>query len=153
MRRILSPVRLPIPTLRHGSQFDFSTSGREADFLPAGGVLQWKKMLRISVLTLLAAAAFAQNPGDLFNPPPAKVDKALRARIDEFYGDHVKQQFHKADALVAADTKEFFYIQNKPAYLSCEIQRIEYSQKFTRAKATILCEQIVMMPGFAEQAA
>jgi hypothetical protein len=108
-------------------------------------------MLRISVLTLIAWAAFAQNPGDLFNKPPANVDKALRARINEFYEDHVKQQFRKADALVAADTKEFFYTQNKPAYLGCEIQRIDYSDKFTRAKATMLCEQIILMPGFTDK--
>jgi len=108
-------------------------------------------MLRISVLTILAGAAFAQNPGDLFNKPPAKVDKALRARINEFYDDHVKQQYHKADSLVAADTKDFYYIQNKPAYLGCEIQRIDYSQKFTRAKATILCEQVLMVPGFTDK--
>jgi hypothetical protein len=108
-------------------------------------------MLRISVLTLLAGAAFAQNPSDLFNPPPPKVDQALRARINEFYQDHVHQQYRKADALVAADTKEFFYMQNKPAYVSCEIQRIEYSEKFTRAKATIVCEQVIMLPGFTDK--
>lgn len=100
---------------------------------------------------MFVGAALAQNPGDLFNPPPANVDKALRARINEFYQDHVKQQYRKADALVAADTKEFFYVQSKPAYLGCEIQRIEYSQKFTRAKATMLCEQFVLLPGFTDK--
>ena len=100
---------------------------------------------------MLGAAAFAQNPADLFNKPPAKLDKELRARIDEFYQDHIKQQFRKADSLVAADTKEFFYVQNKPAYLSCETSRIDYSEKFTRAKATVLCEQYVMLPGFADK--
>jgi len=108
-------------------------------------------MLRISVLTILAGVAFAQDPSDLFNKPPANVDKVLRARINEFYEDHVKQQYRKADSLVAADTKDFFYKQNKPAYLGCEIQRIDYSEKFTRAKATILCEQYVMVPGFADK--
>ena len=100
---------------------------------------------------MAAGVAFAQNPGDAFNRPPAKVDQALRARIDEFYQDHVKQQFHKADSLVAADTKEFFYVQNKPAYLSCNIGRIEYSEKFTRAKAVVMCEQYVMIPGFVDK--
>src|SRR5438309_1089520 len=111
-------------------------------------------MLRISLVTFLAGsalAALAQSPGDLFNKPPANVDKALRTRVQEFYDDHVKKQYRKADALVAPDTKEFFYIQNKPAYLSCEVQRIDYSEKFTRAKATILCEQMIMMPGFADK--
>jgi len=108
-------------------------------------------MLRISLLTFLAGAAFAQSPSDLFNKPPANVDKALRARINEFYEDHIKQQCRKADGLVAAYTKDFFYIQNKPAYLSCEIQRLDYSEKFTRAKATMLCEQILLMPGFTDK--
>jgi hypothetical protein len=112
-------------------------------------------MVRISILGLMGGligtTALAQNPADLFNKPPAKVDKELRARIDEFYQDHVKQQFRKADSLVAADTKEFFYIQNKPAYLSCEVGRVDYSEKFTRAKATVLCEQYVMLPGFADK--
>lgn len=100
------------------------------------------------MLAMFAGVALAQNPADLFNKPPEKVDKALRARIDEFYQDHVKQQFRKADTLVAADTKEFFYIQNKPAYLSCEVGHVEYSEKFTRAKATVLCEQYFAAPGF-----
>lgn len=108
-------------------------------------------MWRISVLTVLAGIAFAQDPADLFNKPPAKVDQALRSRITEFYDDHIKQQYRKADALVAADTKEFFYTQNKPAYLSCEIARIGYSDNFTRAKATMLCEQIIVMPGFTDK--
>ena len=98
------------------------------------------------MLAMFAGVALAQNPADLFNKPPEKVDKALRARIDEFYQDHVKQQFRKADTLVAADTKEFFYIQNKPAYLSCEVGHVEYSEKFTRAKATVLCEQYLRGP-------
>ncbi len=107
-----------------------------------------EEMLRITILAFIGATAFAQDPADLFNKPPASVDKALRARIDEFYQDHVRKQFRKADSLVAADTKELFYTQNKPAYLSCEIQRIDYSEKFTRAKATVVCEQYVMIPGF-----
>jgi hypothetical protein len=79
------------------------------------------------------------------------VDRALRARISEFYQDHVDGKFRQADALVAEDTKDFYFASNKPKYLSFEIQRIDYSDAFTRAKATILCEQYVMMPGFANK--
>ena len=108
-------------------------------------------MLRLTFFTLFTWAVYAQNPADLFNKPPADVDRALRARITEFYQYHVKQQFRQAEALVAKDTKEFFYSHNKPQYLSFEIVRIEYSQNFTRAKATMLVEQYVMMPGFADK--
>src|SRR6185503_11638050 len=98
-------------------------------------------MLRLAFFALLTPAIYAQNPADLFNKPPADVDQALRARITEFYQYHVKQQFRQAEALVAEDTKEFFYTHNKPQYLSFEIARIEYSENFTRAKATMLTEQ------------
>jgi hypothetical protein len=107
-------------------------------------------MLRISLLALFTASLFAQAD-DPFNRPPAGVDQALRARIQEFYQLHVKGDFRHAEALVAEDTKEFYYSHNKPQYLSAEISRIDYSDNFTKAKATILCEQYIMMPGFSDK--
>jgi hypothetical protein len=109
------------------------------------------KMFRLWWLAAITSVLFAQNPADLFNKPPADVDLALRTRITEFFNYHVKQQFRAAEALVAEDTKEFFYTHNKPQYLSFEIRRIEYSDNFTRAKATVVCEQYVMMPGFGDK--
>jgi hypothetical protein len=108
-------------------------------------------MLRILIPLLLAAVSFAQSASDVFNKPPADVDQALRARISEFYELHMKGQFRKAEELVAEDTKDFFYSANKPRYEGFEISRIEYSDNFTRAKATIICTQWVMMPGFADK--
>ena len=109
-------------------------------------------MLRLSIAVVaLAVAACAQNAADVFNKPPEETDAALRARIKEFYGYHVTKEFRKAEALVADDTKEFFYSHNKPAYLSFEIKDIRYSDNFTKAKATIICEQYVMMMGFADR--
>jgi hypothetical protein len=108
-------------------------------------------MVRALAFLVCAACSFAQAPADLFNKPPADVDHALRARISEFYQDHVEGKFRQADALVAEDTKDFYFASNKPKYLGFEIQRIDYSEGFTRAKAIILCEQYVMMPGFANK--
>ncbi|HYW48625.1 MAG TPA: hypothetical protein VE959_37520 [Bryobacteraceae bacterium] len=108
-------------------------------------------MHRIPILALFAAILCAQNPDNPFDRPPANVDRALRERITQFYQFHVGKEYRKAEALVAPDTKEFFYGHNKPAYLSFEIGRIEYSDNYTRAKATVLCEQYVMMPGFADK--
>jgi hypothetical protein len=106
-------------------------------------------MLRLTTLWVFAAVAFAQNPTDLFTKAPPEIDQALRARINEFYEDHVKGEFRKAEKLVAEDTQELFYDTNKPKYLSFEISRIDYSENFTKAKATVICEQFVMFPGFA----
>jgi hypothetical protein len=107
-------------------------------------------MLRTTLLAFFAASLFAQGD-DPFNRPPADVDQVLRARIQEFYQFHVKGDFRRAEALVAEDTKEFYYSHNKPQYLSAEIGRIDYSENFTKAKATVLCEQYIMMPGFSDK--
>jgi hypothetical protein len=107
-------------------------------------------MHRFALFALFAATAFAQ-PNDPFKPkPPADVDAALRARVQEFYDLHIKGQFRKAEALVAEDTKDFFYTGNKPKYLSCDLSRIDYSENFTQAKALMVCEMYIMMPGFTD---
>jgi DNA-binding protein YbaB len=105
-------------------------------------------MFRFILLAILATGSYAQNADDVFNKPPADVDQALRARITEFYDLHVKGEFRKAEAWVAEDTREIYYSSSKTKYLSFDIGRIEYADDFTRAKATVLCEQYIMLPGF-----
>jgi len=105
-------------------------------------------MFRLLTLTLWVGAGFAQTPADLFNKPPADVDQALRARITEFFQDHVDGKYRQAEALVAEDTKDYFYTSNKPKYLSFEIASITYSEGYTRAKAIVICEQYVPFIGF-----
>ena len=105
-------------------------------------------MLRFILLAIFVTGSFAQSAADLFNKPPADVDQALRARVTAFYDLHVKGEFRKAEALVAEDTKDFYYSSNKTQYISYEIGRIDYSDNFTRAKVTVLSEQYVMLPGF-----
>jgi hypothetical protein len=105
-------------------------------------------MFRLILLAILATGSFAQNAGDVFNKPPADVDQALRARITEFYDLHVKGEFRKAEAWVAEDTKDIYYNSNKTKYISFEIGRIDYSDNFTRAKATVVCQQYIALPGF-----
>jgi hypothetical protein len=107
-----------------------------------------EQMLRYSSLMLVVPLAFAQTPSDL-NKPPDAVDKALRERIAGFYQLLVDGKFRQAEALVADDTKDFFYDMSKPKYLSFEIGEIVYSDQFTRAKAIVLCEQNIPLPGFA----
>ncbi|MCU1236292.1 MAG: hypothetical protein JWP63_4259 [Candidatus Solibacter sp.] len=112
-------------------------------------------MHRFTLVALFAAVAFAQNlfaqGSDPFHPkPPAEVDQALRARIQEFFDLHVKGQYRKAEEMVAEDTRDFFYTQNKPKYLSCEITKIEYSDNFTKASSVVTCERYIMMPGFSD---
>jgi hypothetical protein len=107
-------------------------------------------MLRLTLLAMLACAAWAQGDNP-FNRPPADVDKALRARIMEFFQYHVTGEYRKAEALVAEDTKDYFYDHNKPKYMSVEISKIEYSDNFTKAKAVVLCEQRINNPVFGNR--
>jgi hypothetical protein len=106
------------------------------------------RMFRLSMIALFAAALSAQDPGELFHKPPEDVDQALRARVTEFFELHVKGDFRRAEALVAEDTKDFFYNGNKPRYLSFEITQIKYNEDFTRAHVMVMCEQHIHMPGF-----
>jgi hypothetical protein len=105
-------------------------------------------MHRTLIFASLASAAFAQNPADLFNRAPADVDQALRARITEFFHFHVTGDYRKAEELVAEDTKDYFYANNKPHYISFEIGKIDYSDGYTKAKALVTVKMAVMLPGF-----
>jgi hypothetical protein len=106
-------------------------------------------MFRLILFAIFATGSFAQDAADVSNKPPADVDQALRARITEFYDLHVKGDFRKAEALVAEDSKDYYFNSTKVKYLSFEIQRIDYSDSFTRAKAAVLCGQysIIPLPG------
>jgi len=105
-------------------------------------------MLRISLVTLAATALWAQNAGQQGPQPPPDVDKALRARINEFCELHHQSKFRQAEQMVAEDTKDYFYNAGKPTYVSYEIQSITYNPDFTRATAMVICEQYLPAPGF-----
>lgn len=107
-------------------------------------------MLRLILLALLASATWAQGDNP-FNRPPADVDKALRERILAFFQYHVTGEYRKAEALVAEDTKDYFYDHNKPKYMSVEISKIEYFDNFTKAKAIVMCEQRINNPAFGNR--
>jgi hypothetical protein len=105
-------------------------------------------MHRIALIAVFATALFAQNAPKPAPKPPAKVDEALRARVAEFYQYHVSEEYRKAEKLVADDSQEFYYVHNKPHYLSFEIASIEYLDHFTKAKVSALCDQYFHGPGF-----
>ena len=82
---------------------------------------------------------------------PAAVDQALRARVNQFYQLQVDGKFRQAEALIAEDTKDYYYSGSKPKYLSFQIMGVAYSEDFTRAKVSVMGEQYVMAPGFTAQ--
>lgn len=106
-------------------------------------------MLRFTALCLCAGLCLAQTPAD---KPPAEVDQALRARISQYFQFMVDQKYRQAEALVAEDSKDAYYNGQKPNYSSFELANIEYSDNFTRAKATVKCMTVMAIAGFAGQA-
>jgi hypothetical protein len=97
---------------------------------------------------LFLPPAFAQNPTDLFTKAPPDVDEALRSRISKFYQAQVDGKARQAEQYVAEESKDYYYEMGKPKYLSHEIRQIYYSDNFTKAKAVVVVEMHIMIPGF-----
>jgi len=102
-------------------------------------------MLRLVPFVLLAVALCAQEGVKPAGKPPAKVDQALRARVNEFYRDFMAGHFRDAETLVAKDTKDYFFTIKKEQYLSFEIQHIVYFDNFKRAQVSALCERTILL--------
>ncbi len=92
--------------------------------------------------------AHSQSLQEQLDKAPPEVDQRLRERIGSFYQAHVDRKFREAEKFIAKDSQDLFYERRKPQIEKFEIREIHYSEKFTRAKATMLCEQIIMLPGF-----
>ncbi len=100
--------------------------------------------LRFAPALLLAAAACAQAPADLFEKAPPQVDEALRARVSKFYQAHVDGKFRAADQYVAEDSKDAFFEADKTRYKGFEITKITYEEQFTKARVVTTCDSDFM---------
>jgi hypothetical protein len=94
---------------------------------------------------------WAQTAAQKGPEPPPEVDKALRARVNEFCELHKQGKFRQAEQFVAEDSKDYYYTSSKPHYVSYEIQSIKYNEDFTQAVATVICEQYLNALGFQNQ--
>ena len=100
------------------------------------------------MLVLATAALWAQTAAQKGPEPPPDVDKALRARVNEFCELHKQGKFRQAEQMVADDTRDYFYNSGKPRYVSYELQSVKYNEDFTRATAMVICEHYLPAPGF-----
>jgi hypothetical protein len=78
---------------------------------------------------------------------PPELDQALRARISEFYKLQVDHQFRRAEALIAEESKEFYYEARKPDIKSFSIDSIAYSEDMKSAVARIRGKVEIIFPG------
>ena len=100
--------------------------------------------MRFSTVLLLVAPmlAFAQAPA-----PPADVDQALRAQATAFLKYQMEGNFRKAYELVAEDSQDYYLGANKEKSASLDLQKIEYSDNFTKAVVTSASKQVLIMEG------
>lgn len=102
---------------------------------------------RFLLAGLVATACFAQTALPAEVKAPAEVETALRARVNEFYSLLLKKDFRRAEALIAEDTKDYYYGIAKPDFVKYELLEIHFTD-LTHAIATTQCAQKVTQPGF-----
>ncbi len=90
--------------------------------------------LSFTLISVFAAAAFAQTP-------PPEVDKALRARVTEFFELHVDGNYRKAFEMVAEDTKDYYFANQKIHPKSFQITGVKFSDNFAKATVDLTTDQ------------
>lgn len=74
---------------------------------------------------------------------PPDVDQELRARVTAFYRNFLAESFtpRKGEPFVAEDTKDYFYNAGKEKYLSFQIEKVTFSDNFTKAVVVVVGKQ------------
>ena len=92
------------------------------------------KILRRSaaVLGLIACSLSAEVR------PPKKVDEALRARVKQFYSLIVQKKYREAERLVAPESRDAYYEQEKPALKDFAITGVVWSDKGEKADVNLV---------------
>ncbi len=92
-------------------------------------------------IALLPMLAWAQSvPAELTPGAPPEVDRALRARVSQFFQYHVDGEFRKAYDMVAENTKEEYFNSGKMRLRKFELNDIKYGDNFTQAMVTTTVE-------------
>lgn len=95
----------------------------------------------------IAVTALAQQT----SPASAEAEKALRARAQEFYQLEVDGKFRNAEALVAEDSKDYYFNNGKPHIRSFDLAKVEFTGDGTYAVVTLIAKVIMMAPGVSAQ--
>jgi len=93
----------------------------------------------------IAATAWAQQTA----PAAAEAEKALRARAEQFYQLEVDKNFRGAWALVAEDTKDYFFNAGRPDIQGFTIDKIEFLEGGKSARVMVKTKAVMRAPGLA----
>jgi hypothetical protein len=98
-------------------------------------------MRSLLILLALAAPAAPQTAIEQFRKAPPAVDQALRDRVTQFYQLHMEKKWRKVSDLVDEESQDAFIAQIKRNPLSFQINEVQYSDNYTRAKVMTLIEE------------
>ena len=93
----------------------------------------------------VVATAWAQQT----SPATAEAEKALRARAEQFYTLEVAGTYRQAEAMVAEDTKDYFYDHDKAKWKNFRIDKVEFTDG-THARLIITVSQALRAPGLRD---
>lgn len=91
----------------------------------------------------VAITAWAQQT----NPAAVKAEKALRARAQQFYQLQQDKKYRQVEPFVAQDTRDLYYNAQKPEIGAFTIEKVELTDRNTRARVTVKTKQSVMVMG------
>jgi hypothetical protein len=91
----------------------------------------------------LAATAWAQQT----SPAQAAAEKQLRTRVSEFNQLMTDKKYRDAEAMVASDSKDDYYNGTKPDIKGFSIDKIELSDRNTRATVIVKWKLQTLFPG------
>jgi hypothetical protein len=100
-------------------------------------------MISRTCLLFLPLIALAQEQA------PPDVEQALRERVTGFYSNFLEGSFspRKAEAFVAADTQDFFYDQGKKKFISFKVDKVTFTDNFTKAEVLVVGKRNVLIQG------
>jgi len=109
-------------------------------------------MVRWFLFTLVAVSAWSQTTA----PAPSEAESRLRARVDKFYsllqeGRTSVKSLRQAEELVAADTKDQYYVAKKPDIREYHIASVELFDGGQKARVVVTAKVVVMMVGAGPQ--
>jgi len=92
---------------------------------------------------VIAITAWAQET----SPSAAEAEKALRARVEEFYQLQMDKKYRLAEKYVAEDTKDWYFSTGRGELLGFSIMKVEMLEGNTKANVTIKARSTMMVMG------
>lgn len=112
--------------------------------------MRTRAVLSRGALTLafaFCAAAAEETEPKYSASAPAAVKESLEARVRTFYELFQGGKFRDAEAIVAEESRDIFYVAPKSRIFGFDIKSLTFTEDFQSAKAFVACKMVVPMLG------